>query len=63
MPGEEETPGWFSVNLMVLWSSPRITPCDMAQLSHLLAMEIYHHKEVIHVLQVTYQIDFQQVRG
>merc|ERR1711953_990045 len=51
VPGEEETPGWFSVNLMVLWSSPRITPCDMAQLSHLLAMEIYHHKEVIHVLQ------------
>jgi len=32
--------GW-TVNLSVLWTSPTISPCDMAQLSRALAMEIY----------------------
>merc|ERR1712066_355671 len=44
--------GWFSVNLMVLWSSPSITPCDMVRLSHQLSMEIYQPSDVIAIVQV-----------
>eukprot|EP00092_Neocalanus_flemingeri_P021949 GFUD01023806.1.p1 GENE.GFUD01023806.1~~GFUD01023806.1.p1 ORF type:complete len:327 (-),score=121.09 GFUD01023806.1:75-941(-) len=35
----------WSINLSVLWTSPMITPCDMARLSHILAEEIYAHQE------------------
>ena len=35
----------WSINLSVLWTSPLITPCDMARLSHILAQEIYAHQE------------------
>eukprot|EP00092_Neocalanus_flemingeri_P076570 GFUD01094990.1.p1 GENE.GFUD01094990.1~~GFUD01094990.1.p1 ORF type:complete len:304 (+),score=116.61 GFUD01094990.1:121-912(+) len=35
----------WSINLSVLWTSPLITPCDMARLSHILAEEIYAHQE------------------
>eukprot|EP00092_Neocalanus_flemingeri_P020066 GFUD01021727.1.p1 GENE.GFUD01021727.1~~GFUD01021727.1.p1 ORF type:complete len:257 (+),score=99.35 GFUD01021727.1:179-949(+) len=35
----------WSINLSVLWTSPSITPCDMARLSHILAEEIYAHQE------------------
>jgi len=34
-------PAGWSIKLSVLWSSPTITPCDMARLSHMLADEIY----------------------
>ena len=37
----EQPPSTWSINLSVLWTSPRITPCDMASLSHILAEEIY----------------------
>ena len=35
----------WSINLSVLWTSPLITPCDMARLSHILAQEIYATQE------------------
>jgi hypothetical protein len=35
----------WTINLSVLWTSPLITPCDMARLSHVLAEEIYAHHE------------------
>ena len=35
----------WTINLSVLWTSPLITPCDMARLSHVLAKEIYAHQE------------------
>jgi len=35
----------WTINLSVLWTSPIITPCDMARLSHILAEEIYAHQE------------------
>ena len=38
------SPTW-SINLSLLWTSPLITPCDMARLSHILAQEIYAHQE------------------
>merc|ERR1719300_2270190 len=41
---EEMETGW-TINLSVLWTSPKITPCDMARLSHILAKEIYAHRE------------------
>merc|ERR1712215_59298 len=41
---EEMETGW-TINLSVLWTSPKITPCDMARLSHMLAKEIYAHRE------------------
>ena len=44
--------GWFSVNLQVLWTSPNITFCDMALLSHMLSIEIYHHSDLLEVIQV-----------
>jgi len=47
--GEER--GWFSVNLNVLWNSPSITPCDMARLAHMLTMEIYHHSDILDIVQ------------
>ena len=37
----EQPPSTWTINLSVLWTSPRITPCDMASLSHILAEEIY----------------------
>lgn len=39
-------PAGWSIKLSVLWTSPTITPCDMARLSHLLAEEIYTHQIV-----------------
>jgi len=51
VPGGGVSRGWFSVNLMVLWRSPTITPCDMARLSHQLSMEIYQHSDVIDIVQ------------
>merc|ERR1739838_64794 len=41
---DQPNSGW-SINLSVLWTSPIITPCDMARLSHILAEEIYAHQE------------------
>ena len=41
---EQPTSTW-SINLSVLWTSPLITPCDMARLSHILAREIYAQQE------------------
>ena len=41
---DQPTSTW-SINLSVLWTSPLITPCDMARLSHILAQEIYAHQE------------------
>merc|ERR1739838_254073 len=41
---DQPNTGW-SINLSVLWTSPIITPCDMARLSHILAEEIYAHQE------------------
>jgi len=35
----------WTINLSVLWASPDITPCDMHQLSHVLADEIYNRVE------------------
>jgi len=35
----------WTINLSVLWTSPDITPCDMHQLSHVLADEIYNRVE------------------
>merc|ERR1712037_1044868 len=35
----------WTINLSVLWASPDITPCDMHQLSHVLADEIYNMVE------------------
>ena len=35
----------WTINLSVLWTSPIITPCDMARLSHILAEEIYTQKD------------------
>merc|ERR1712080_113584 len=35
----------WTINLSVLWASPDITPCDMHQLSHVLAAEIYNRVE------------------
>ena len=32
----------WTINLSILWASDDITPCDMHQLSHLLADEIYN---------------------
>ena len=44
--GKVEQPhSTWSINLSVLWTSPRITPCDMARLSHILAEEIYAVQE------------------
>jgi len=43
--------GWFSVNLQVLWTSPNITPCDMYRLSYILAREIYHHSDLLEIVQ------------
>ena len=36
----------WTINLSVLWTSPIITPCDMAKLSHMLAEEIYLHQQL-----------------
>merc|ERR1719470_701914 len=41
---DQPTSTW-SINLSVLWTSPLITSCDMARLSHILAQEIYAHQE------------------
>ena len=41
---DQPTSNW-SINLSVLWTSPLITPCDMARLSHILAQEIYATQE------------------
>merc|ERR1719470_789539 len=47
---DQPTSTW-SINLSVLWTSPLITPCDMARLSHILTQEIYaQHEE--HVKEV-----------
>merc|ERR1711962_614828 len=35
----------WTINLSILWASDEITPCDMHQLSHLLADEIYNKLE------------------
>ena len=35
----------WTINLSILWASDEITPCDMHQLSHLLADEIYNTME------------------
>jgi len=35
----------WTINLSILWASDDITPCDMHQLSHLLADEIYNKLE------------------
>merc|ERR1712018_858874 len=35
----------WTINLSILWASDQITPCDMHQLSHLLADEIYNKLE------------------
>merc|ERR1711962_914873 len=37
----ETQPGSWTINLMVLWSSPEVSVCDMRRLSHILAQEIY----------------------
>jgi len=37
----EQPSSTWSINLSVLWTSPTITPCDMARLSHVLVQEIY----------------------
>lgn len=37
----EAQPGSWTINLMVLWSSPEVSVCDMRKLSHILAQEIY----------------------
>jgi len=43
----------------VLWTSPIITPCDMARLSHILAEEIYTQKEE-HLNQMRPWSDFTE---
>merc|ERR1719228_2847254 len=40
----DEPKSSWSINLSVLWTSPKITPCDMVLLSHILAEEIYSHQ-------------------
>merc|ERR1711892_1592595 len=42
----EQPSSTWSINLSVLWTSPTITPCDMARLSHVLVQEIYAMKGV-----------------
>merc|ERR1719228_2926555 len=41
----DEPKSSWSINLSVLWTSPKITPCDMVLLSHILAEEIYSHQD------------------
>jgi len=41
---EESNSGW-SINLSVLWTSPSISTCDMAMLSHILVSEIYSNQQ------------------
>merc|ERR1739844_526626 len=40
----DEPKSSWSINLSVLWTSPKITPCDMVLLSHILAEEIYSNQ-------------------
>jgi len=41
-PSQPETqPASWSINLLVLWSSPEVSVCDMRRLSNILAQEIY----------------------
>jgi len=42
----EQPSSTWSINLSVLWTSPTITPCDMARLSQVLMQEIYAMKGV-----------------
>merc|ERR1712038_89841 len=35
---------WYNVNLRMLWTSDKITRCDMATMAHMLATEIYAHR-------------------
>ena len=48
MPEEEQPRGLFSVNLMVLWSSPPIYACndDLLKITNQLVVEIYRKKEI-----------------
>ena len=45
---EEDVPGWFSVNLRVLWTSPRLYICrDVVTVTRQLVVEIYRNKEEV----------------
>ena len=43
----KEPGNWIDVDLTLLWSSPRITHCDMRSVVRMLFSEIYRHGEEV----------------